>query len=42
MKKKKHSIDEIINKIKSSGIEIYDISTEGGSLEDVFIGATKS
>ena len=40
--KKKHSIDEIINKIKSSGIEIYDISTEEGSLEDVFIGATKS
>ena len=40
--KRKHSIDEIINKIKSSGIEIYDISTEEGSLEDVFIGATKS
>ena len=40
--KKKHNIDEIINKIKSSGVEIYDISTEEGNLEDVFIGATKS
>ena len=40
--KKKHKIDEIISKIKNSGIEIYDISTEEGNLEDVFIGATKS
>ena len=40
--KKKHNIDEIINKIKSSGIEIDDVSTEAGSLEDVFIGATTS
>jgi len=40
--KKKHNVDEIINKIKSSGVEIYDISTEEGNLEDVFIGVTKS
>jgi len=40
--KKKHKIDEIISKIKNSGMEIYDISTEEGNLEDVFIGATKS
>ena len=40
--KKKHKIDEIISKIKNLGMEIYDISTEEGNLEDVFIGATKS
>ena len=40
--RKKHKIDEIISKIKSSGMEIDDISTEEGDLEDVFIGATKS
>ena len=42
MKKKKHKIDEIINKIKNAGMEIYDISTEEGNLEDVFIDVTKS
>ena len=40
--RKKHKIDEIINKIKSTGMEIYDISTEEGNLEDVFIDLTKS
>ena len=40
--RKKHKIDEIIDKIKSSGIEIYDISTDEGNLEDVFIDLTKS
>ena len=40
--KKKHKIDKIINKVKNSGIEIYDISTDEGSLEDVFIDLTKS
>ena len=40
--KKKHKIDQIINKIKSAGIEIYDISTDEGNLEDVFIDLTKS
>ena len=40
--KKKHKIDEIINKVKNAGMEIYDISTEEGNLEDVFIDLTKS
>jgi len=39
--KKKHKIDEIINKIKNAGMEIYDISTEEGNLEDIFIDVTK-
>jgi len=38
----KHKIDEIINKIKNTGMEIYDISTDDGDLEDVFIDLTKS
>jgi len=40
--RKKHKIDEIINKIKNTGMEIYDISTDEGNLEDVFIDLTKS
>ena len=40
--RKKHKIDEIINKVKNVGMEIYDISTEEGNLEDVFIDLTKS
>ena len=40
--RKKHKIDEIISKIKNSGMEIYDISTDEGNLEDVFIDLTKS
>ena len=40
--RKKHKIDEIISKIKNAGIEIYDISTDEGNLEDVFIDLTKS
>ena len=40
--KDKHKIDEIINKIKNEGMEIYDISTDEGNLEDVFIDLTKS
>ena len=40
--RKKHKIDEIINKVKSVGMEIYDISTDEGDLEDVFIDLTKS
>ena len=39
--RKKHKIDEIISKIKNSGMEIYDISTDEGNLEDVFINLTK-
>jgi len=40
--RKKHKIDEIINKVKSVGMEIYDISTDEGNLEDVFIDLTKN
>ena len=40
--RKKHKIEEIINKVKNTGMEIYDISTDEGSLEDVFIDLTKS
>jgi len=40
--KKKHKIDQIINKVKDAGMEIYDISTNAGNLEDVFIDLTKS
>ena len=40
--RKKHKIDEIINKVKNTGMEIYDISTEEGDLEDVFIDLTKN
>ena len=38
----KLKIEEIINKVKNSGMEIYDISTDEGDLEDVFINVTKS
>jgi ABC-2 type transport system ATP-binding protein len=40
--RKKHKIDEMINKIKNEGIEIDDISTDEGDLEDVFVDLTKS
>jgi len=40
--RKKHKIDEIIAKIKNAGMEIYDISTNEGSLENVFIDLTKN
>jgi len=40
--RKKHKIDQIINKIKDAGMEIYDISTDEGDLEDVFIDLTKN
>jgi len=40
--KKRHKIDEIINKVKNAGMEIQDISTDEGNLEDVFIDLTKS
>ena len=40
--RKKHKIDQIINKVKNAGMEIYDISTDEGNLEDVFIDLTKS
>ena len=40
--RKNHKIDEIINRVKNAGMEIYDISTEEGDLEDVFINLTKN
>jgi len=40
--RKKHKIDEIINRVKNTGMEIYDISTDEGNLEDVFIDLTKN
>ena len=40
--RKKHKIEEIISKVKKVGMEIYDISTDEGNLEDVFIDVTKS
>jgi len=40
--RKKHKIDEIISKVRNSDMEIYDISTDEGDLEDVFIDLTKS
>ena len=40
--RKKHKIDEIISKVKNAGMEIYDISTEEGNSEDVFIDLTKN
>ena len=40
--KEKHKIEEIIEKIKNAGMEIYDISTDQPNLEDVFINVTKS
>ena len=40
--RKKYKIDEIINKVKNAGMEIHDISTDEGNLEDVFIELTKN
>ena len=40
--RKKHKIDEIINMVKNAGMEIYDISTDEGNLENVFIDLTKN
>ena len=40
--RQKHKIEEIINRVKNAGMEIYDISTDEGNLEDVFIDLTKS
>ena len=39
--RQKHKIDEIINKVKKAGMEINDISTDEGDLEDVFVDLTK-
>ena len=39
--KDRHQIEEIIDKVKSAGMEINDISTDEANLEDVFIDVTK-
>ena len=40
--KSKVKIEEIINLIKKNGIEIQDISTDDGDLEDVFLRLIKN
>ena len=40
--REKHKIEELINIVKQSGMEIYDITTDEGGLEDVFIDVTKN
>jgi len=40
--RKKNKVDEIIDKVKNSGMEILDISTDEGNLEDVFTDLTKN
>jgi ABC-2 type transport system ATP-binding protein len=41
-KKNKHKIENIINIVKNEGVEIIDISTNDGNLEDIFIQLTKN
>ena len=40
--KSKVNIEEIVNLIKKENIQIYDISTDDGDLEDVFLLLTKN
>jgi len=40
--KSKINIDTIISKIKEQNIKIFDISTDDGDLEDVFVRLTKN
>ena len=40
--KNKYKIDEIIDKVKKSKMEIRDISTDDGDLEDVFVDLINS
>ena len=39
--KSKINIDQIISKLKTQNVEIIDISTDDGDLEDVFLRLTK-
>ena len=41
-KRNKHKIEEIMNIVKNEGVEIIDMSTDDGDLEDVFIQLTKN
>ena len=40
--KSKVNIEEVINLIKKTNVQIYDISTDDGDLEDVFLLLTKN
>ena len=40
--KSKINIEEIINLIKKANVQIDDISTDDGDLEDVFLSLTKN
>ena len=40
--KNKLNIEQIIDFIKEQNVQIYDISTDDGDLEDVFIRLTKN
>jgi len=40
--KNKHRIEDIIAVIKNEGVEIIDISTDDGNLEDIFMQLTKN
>ena len=40
--KNKINIEEIINLLKKANVQIYDISTDDGDLEDVFLLLTKN
>ena len=42
MRRSKINIDEIMNLIKKENVQIYDLSTDDGDLEDVFLLLTKS
>ena len=40
--KSKVNMDDIVNLIKKENVKIYDISTDDGDLEDVFLLLTKN
>jgi len=40
MKKKSSNFNDILNLLKENDIEILDISTDDGDLEDVFVQLT--
>ena len=42
MKKSKINIDQIINYLIAQNIKIFDITTDDGDLEDVFLRLTKN
>ena len=40
--KSKVRIEELLNLVRQNGVEIQDISTDDGDLEDVFLRLTKN